>query len=143
MIKYIALAHFQKDDNALHQKTTFPKSWNISESSKRPTKYHVPMNFSAQKKHLFNNSKSSKQELFKAQNKNFPVISKYHLSINFLAQKRPYFPSPESSKQELFMAQNKNVRVSSKYYLSINFLAQKRPYFPSLESSKQELFSNQ
>ena len=143
MIKYIALAHFQKDENALHQKTTFPRSWNISESSKRPRKYHPSKNFSAQKNHVFNNSKSSKQELFKAQNKNFPVISKYHLSINFLAPKRPYFPSPESSKQELFMAQKGNFRVIRKYYLSIIFLAQKRSYFPSLESSKQELFSNQ
>ena len=35
------------------RKTIFPKFWNIMESSKRPSKYHLSINFLAQKKTVF------------------------------------------------------------------------------------------
>ena len=91
--------------NYTARRTIFSRSWNILESSKRPSKYHLSINFLVQKKTVFPSPKSSKQELFKAQNKNFSVTSKYNLSINFLAHKRPYFPTLKSSKQELFSNQ--------------------------------------
>ena len=107
------------------RKTIFSKSWNIMESSKRPSKYHLSINFWLNKGRI-----SHHQQV---QNKNFSATSKYHLSINFLAQKSPYFPFPKRPKQELF---------SSQYHLSSNFLAQKRPYSSFLKRSRQELFSN-
>ena len=75
------------------RKTIFSKSWNIMESLKRQSKYHLSINFINISHHR------------KVQNKNFSVISKYHLSITFLAKKRPYFPSLKSSKQKLFSNQ--------------------------------------
>ena len=35
------------------RKTIFPRSWNIIESSKRPRKYHLSINFLAEKKTVF------------------------------------------------------------------------------------------
>ena len=110
------------------QKTIFSKSWNIMESSKRPSKYHLSINFLAEKKAVFPitekfKTRTSQQPVNiifpstfwlkkarishsrKDQNKNFSVVSKYHLSSNFLAQKRPYFPFPKRPKQELFSSQ--------------------------------------
>ena len=107
------------------RKTIFPRSWNIIESSKRPSKYHLSINFLAEKKAVFPiteklNTRTSQQRVNiifpstfwlkkdrishfrKDQNKNFSVISKYHLSSNFLAQKRPYFSLPKRPKQERF-----------------------------------------
>ena len=100
------------------------------ESSKRPSKYHLSINFLAQKKTAFPSPESSKHELFsnqyissfhqlfdskkdrishlrKVQKKNFPVISKYHLYIDFLAQKSPYF--------HIWKVQNTNFSVISKH----------------------------
>ena len=94
------------------------------ENSKRPSKYHLSINFLAQKKKPF-------FHLQKVQNSAFSVISKYRLSINFLAKK--------TRISHLGKVQNKNFPIISKY----NFLAQKRPYFSSPESLKQELFINQ
>ena len=37
------------------RKTVFLKSSNVMESSKTPSKYHVPINFLAQKQGLFSN----------------------------------------------------------------------------------------
>ena len=37
------------------RKTIFPKSWNIIESSKRPRKYHLSINFSAEEKDRISN----------------------------------------------------------------------------------------
>ena len=52
----------KKTDTA--QKTIFPKSWNITKSLKRPSKYHLSINFLAEKRSYFPSSKSSEQELF-------------------------------------------------------------------------------
>ena len=46
------------------RKTIFPKSWNIMESSKRPSKYHLSINFLPQKRPYFPSPKNSQQELF-------------------------------------------------------------------------------
>ena len=69
------------------------KSWDIKESSKRPSKYHLFINFFAEKKilsfhQLFGATKDHIFHLQNIQMKNFSVISKYHLSMNFLAQKK-------------------------------------------------------
>ena len=76
----------QEFDNNTARKTIFPKSWNIMESSKRPSKYHLSINFLAQKKDYIWHQR-------KVQNKYFSVISKYHLSSSFWFKKRSYFPS--------------------------------------------------
>ena len=39
--------------SCIAQKTIFPNSWNIMESSKRPSKYHLSINFLNQKKTVF------------------------------------------------------------------------------------------
>ena len=39
--------------NGTAQKTIFPRSWNIIESSKKPRKYHLSINFLAEKKTVF------------------------------------------------------------------------------------------
>ena len=75
------------------------KSWDIKESSKRPSKYHLFINFFAEKKTVFPIIKKFK---------NFSVISKYHLSINFLAQKN-------NRIFHLRKFQNKNFLVTSKH----------------------------
>ena len=46
------------------RKTIFPRSWNIIESSKRPCKYHLSINFLTQKRPHFPSPKSSKQGIF-------------------------------------------------------------------------------
>ena len=97
----------------------FLRSWNIMESSKRPSK-HPSINFLSKKRPY--------SHLRKVQNKNFSVISKYHLSINFLAQKKTI--------SHLKKVQNKNFLVISKYHLSINFLAQKNTIFTISEKFK-------
>ena len=86
------------------QKTVFPRSWNIMESSKRPSK-HLCIKCLAKKFHNSHHRKVQKKNLSLAHNKNFSVISKHHVSINFLHQKRLYFQSPKISKQELFSNQ--------------------------------------
>ena len=55
----------KKTDTA--QKTIFPKSWNITKSLKRPSKYHLSTNFLAEKRSYFPSSKSSEQEGFSNQ----------------------------------------------------------------------------
>ena len=80
------------------RKTVFRMSWNIMQSSKRRSKYHLPNTFLAEKRLYSPSPKISKQELIS-------VTSKYYLSINFLTQKGPYFPPSKSSKQELFRNQ--------------------------------------
>ena len=62
--------------NITSRKTMFPKSWNIIKSSKRPSKYHLSINFLAEKKTVISLDQN-------VQNKNYSVNSKYHLSINF------------------------------------------------------------
>ena len=76
------------------RKTIFPRSWNITEGSKRPRKYLLSINFLAEKKTVFPIRKSSKQELLSNQ-----YISSFHQLLN--SKQRPYFQSPKSSKQEL------------------------------------------
>ena len=63
------------------RKIIFLMSWNITESSKRSSKYHLSITFLTKKKDRI--SRHSKQEL--------SVISKYNISINFLAQKYHIF----------------------------------------------------
>ena len=46
------------------RKTIFPKSWNIMESSKRPSKYHLSINFLAEKKTVFPISEKFKTRTF-------------------------------------------------------------------------------
>ena len=94
-------------------------------SSKRPRKYHLSINFLAQKRPC--------PHLQKVQNKDFPVITEYHFSINSFAKSRPYFPSSKSLKQELF----NNQEISSFH----QFFG--LPYFPFLEGLKEKFFSNQ
>ena len=49
------------------RKTIFLRSWNITESSKRPRKYHLSINFLTEKGPYFPSPKSSKQELLSNQ----------------------------------------------------------------------------
>ena len=42
----------------------FFQSWNILESTKRPSKYHLPINFLTQKEIVFPISKNSKTKMF-------------------------------------------------------------------------------
>ena len=63
------------------QKSAFPRSWNIMESSKRPRKYHLS-------NQLFVSKKDRIFHLWKVQNKNFSVIGKYRISINFFDSRR-------------------------------------------------------
>ena len=46
------------------RKTTFPRSWNIMESSKRPSKYHLSINFLAQNMSVFPISETFKTRTF-------------------------------------------------------------------------------
>ena len=46
------------------RKTIFSRSWNIMESSKRPSKYHLSTNFLAEKKTVFPISKKFKTRTF-------------------------------------------------------------------------------
>ena len=114
------------------RKTVFPSSWNIMESSKRPSKYYLYFNFLAKKDHISYNRKVQIKNFLVAQNKTFSVTSKYDLSINFLSQKRPYLPTRKF--------QNKNFSVNSKYHLSIKFLSQKKTIFPIPEKFKTRTF---
>ena len=101
------------------QKTVFPGSWNIMESSKRPSKYYLYINFLAKKRPYFS---SQNRNFLVAQNKNFSVISKCHLSITFLSQKK-------QSISHFRKVQNDNFSVISKHQTSINFFGSKIPYF--------------
>ena len=129
---------------SLHKKDIFSKSWNIMESSKRPSKYYLSIKFLAEKRSYFSSPKSLKQELFSNQyissfhqlpgyeknrishlqqvpNKNSSVISKYNFSFNFLCKKDSIF--------HLWKVQNKNFWVISKYHIFIIFLARKKFVF--------------
>ena len=118
------------------RKTVFPRSWNIMQSLKRPSKYYLYINVLVKKKTVFPVNEKFKTRTFSvAQSKNFLVISKYYLSINFLSQKEHTFHH--------WNVQNKNFSVIGKYHISINFLAQERPYLRSPKNSNQGLFSNQ
>ena len=55
------------DVNLTARKTVFPRFWNIIESSKRPSKYYLYINFLAKKIRYFPFPKRSKQELFSNQ----------------------------------------------------------------------------
>ena len=114
------------------RKTVFPRSWNIMESSKKPSKYYLYFNFLAKKDHISHNLTVQIKNFLVAQNKTFSVTSKYDLSINFLSQKRPHLPTRKF--------QNKNFSVNSKYHLSIKFLSQKKTIFPIPEKFKTRTF---
>ena len=118
--------------STLHEKPYFPGPRISWKAQKDQVNITFPSTFCLKRWPYCPSPKSSKQELFKAQNKNFSVII-----FSSTLRLKKYFPSPESSKQEL------SSTVISKYHLSINFLAQKRPYIPSPENSKQQLSSNQ
>ena len=77
------------------RKTIFLRSWNIIESSKRPRKYHLSINFLTLKKDRISNHQ-------KVQKKNFPVISKHHIFVNFLAQEKTVFPISKKAKTRTF-----------------------------------------
>ena len=113
-------------------RTVFPRSWNIMESSKRPSKYYLYINFLPKKIPYFPSLKSSNKNFSVTQNKNFSVISKYHLSINFLLQKDSIFHPGK--------VQNKNISVISKYHLSTNFLPQNKAVFPIPKKFKARPF---
>ena len=121
--KFKSIAYDYSNHTA--RKTIFPRSWNIKESSKRPRKYHLSINFLAEKKTIFPITEMFKartsQQLVnivfpstswlkkdrisnhrKVQNKNFPVISKYHISVNFLAPEKTVFPISEKAKARPF-----------------------------------------
>ena len=106
------------------RKSIFLKSWNIMESSKRPSKYPLSISFLAQK-NVFPISKNFKTRPFqqsvniifpstfclkkdgishlrKGQNKNFSIIDKYHISINFFAQKETVLPISGKFKARTF-----------------------------------------
>ena len=94
--KFKSIAYGYSNHTA--RKTIFPRSWNIKESSKRPRKYHLSINFLAEKKdHISHHRKD--------QNKNFTATSKYRLSINFLTQKKTVFPITEKFKTRTFQNQ--------------------------------------
>ena len=77
------------------RKTIIPRSWNIIESSKRPCKYHLSINFLTEKKTLFPIPEKFKTRTFQwSVNIIFPST--------FWLKKRPYFPFPKRLKQELF-----------------------------------------
>ena len=90
------------------RKTIFPESWNIMESSKIPSKYHLSISFLAQKRTVFSISE-----------KYFPVISKYPLSINFLAQKRPYFHLQKVQNKEFSVISKHGITCYRKYHLIV------------------------
>ena len=78
------------------QKTIFPKPWNIMESSKRPSKYYLSINFLAEKRPSHHR---------KIQNKNFSVKSSFYQLFG-------------SKKDRIFHLQkfrNKNFLVTSKH----------------------------
>ena len=64
-------------------KTIFPKSWNIMESSKRLSKYHLSINFLAQKKTLF------------------PISEKFKIQAGRLSRKKQFL----CSKIQVFISQ--------------------------------------
>ena len=78
--------------------TVFPKSWNIMEISKRPSKYHLSTNFLTEKRSCLPSPKVSKQELLGNQE-----VSYFYQLLDL--KKRPYFPLRKNSKQELFSNQ--------------------------------------
>ena len=92
------------------------------ESSKRPSKYYLYINFLAKKRPYFSSPNVQNRNFLVAQNKNFSVISKCHLSITFLSQKK-------QSISHFRKVQNDNFSVISKHQTSINFFGSKIPYF--------------
>ena len=73
------------------RKTIFSNSWNIMESSKRSSKYHLSINFLAERKSVFPITKKFKTNFFSA-------VIKHYISINFLAQKMTVFSISEKFK---------------------------------------------
>ena len=83
----------------LKKRPYFPSPKSSNKNFSVISKYHLSINFLAQKKGRISHSR-------KDQNNNFSVISKYHISINFLAQKYHIF--------HLQKFQNKNFSVIGK-----------------------------
>ena len=78
-------------------KNHISKSGNIMESSNRPSKYHLSVNFLAEQGPYFPFPKSSKQEPFS----NKKILYFHQL----FGSKKTVFPSPKNTKQELFSNQ--------------------------------------
>ena len=109
------------------RKTIFLRSWNIIESSKRASKYHLPISFLAEKKDCISYHR-------KVQNKGFSETSNYHLSINFVTQKKSVFSITEKFKTRPFQG---SVNIFQSH-----FRLKKRPYLTFPKRLKQGLFSN-
>ena len=121
--KFKSIAYDYSNHTA--RKTIFPRSWNIKESSKRPRKYHLSINFLAEKKTIFPITKKFKART--SQQLVYIVLT----STSWL-KKRLYFQSPKSSKQELS-------RIS-KYHISVNILAPEKTVFTISKKVKTRTF---
>ena len=55
------------NQQSLHEKSYFSRSWNIMESSRIPSKYYLYINFLAKQRSYSPSPKDSKQELFSNQ----------------------------------------------------------------------------
>ena len=103
------------------RQTIFSKPWNIMESQKRPSKYHLSINYLAEKKDRISHH-------WKVQNKTFSVISKCHISIKFLAKKRWYSMLKKKSSYRFLKTERLSfsfLKISCKfrkYYGKIIFL---------------------
>ena len=73
---------------SLHEKSYFSRSWNIMESSRRPSKYYLYINFLAKKRLYSPSPKNSKQELSINQ-----LISYFH---QLFGSKKIVFPILEN-----------------------------------------------
>ena len=82
-------------------KTIFSKSWNIIESSKIPSKYHLSIN-SFKNRPYFPSPKNSKQEIFSNHWTLCSMLKKTSLKSTFWIKKKIVFQSPKISKQEIF-----------------------------------------
>ena len=73
----VSIMFYSRDNNIFHislwrwskptytaRKTIFPKPWNIMESSKRPSKYHLSINFLAEKKDHISHTEKCKATTF-------------------------------------------------------------------------------
>ena len=80
----------QEKGRTTARKAIFPKSWNIKKNSKRPSIYHLSINFLAEKKTVFPITKY------------FSETSKCHLSMNFFTQKKTIFPITQKFKARTF-----------------------------------------
>ena len=106
--------------------TVFPKSWNIMEISKRPSKYHLSTNFLTEKRSCFPSPKVSKQELLGNQE-----VSYFYQLLEL--KKKTVFPAKEKFKARTFQ-QSVNI------IFSINFLTRKKTVFPITEKFKTRTF---